>query len=450
MKNNIIYRKATEADCYDIAKLKGIVWNTTYQGIYSDEALKGYDVEKNEKIILQIVNNLEIELYVATDNDTIVGFMTCGKPYKPFRHYEQEVGLLYILKEYQRQGIGAAFLNIARNQVKDAGYEEFMLVVNSKNTNAIKFYLAMGGEIIESDERQMRIVYTLQRKKLLITGANGFLGSRIATYYATKYEVLTPSHKEMDITDEKQVAEVFQKYRPDIVVHCAAISDVGRCERETEESYRINVLGSMNVAKASAEIGAKCIICSSDQVYFGSLTEGAHEEDEVLKPCNVYGQHKQEAEKRCLEINPDVCLLRLSWMYDMKTLREGEHSDFFRNLISQLEREEKLYFPIYDKRGITDVNEVVSNLEKTFKIKGGVYNFGSTNDKDTYHTVYEVFMKLGMDVSRLGMNVEAFRENPRNLCMCQKKAKNAGIYFSTTAAALEDNLIRAFNHWLET
>ena len=115
-----------------------------------------------------------------------------------------------------------------------------------------------------------------------------------------------------------------------------------------------------------------------------------------------------------------------------------------------MEREEKLYFPIYDKRGITDVNEVVRNLEKTFKIKGGVYNFGSTNDKDTYHTVYEVFMKLGMDVSRLGMNVEAFRENHRNLCMCQKKAKNAGIYFSTTAAALEDNLIRAFNHWLET
>lgn len=181
-------------------------------------------------------------------------------------------------------------------------------------------------------------------KKLLITGANGFLGSRIAAYYAQKYEILTPSHKEMDIVDSEQVTSVFKKYTPDIVIHCAAISDVGRCERETEESYRINVLGSVNIAKAAAEIGAKCIICSSDQVYFGSLTEGAHEEDEVLKPCNVYGQHKQEAEKRCLEINPDVCLLRLSWMYDMKTLREGEHSDFFRNLISQLEREEKLYF----------------------------------------------------------------------------------------------------------
>ncbi len=108
--NNIVYRKATVEDCYSIAELKGIVWNTTYKGIYSDETLSGYDVKKNEQILQNIVNNSEIEIYVATDNDIIVGFMTCGKPYKPFRHYEQEVGLLYILKEYQKQGIGKDFL----------------------------------------------------------------------------------------------------------------------------------------------------------------------------------------------------------------------------------------------------------------------------------------------------------------------------------------------------
>lgn len=161
MKQNIIYRKATERDCYEIAKLKGIVWNTTYQGIYSEESLKGYDVEKNEKIIRQIVNNPEIERFVATEKDRIVGFMTCGKPYKPFRHYEQEVGLLYILKEYQRSGIGRSFLDIARAKVEEAGYREFVVGVNSKNSNAIQFYLAMGGEIIDADERQMKIVYTL-------------------------------------------------------------------------------------------------------------------------------------------------------------------------------------------------------------------------------------------------------------------------------------------------
>ncbi len=156
---NISYRKATVEDCYSIAELKGVVWNTTYKGIYSDEKLTGYDVKKNEQILRSIVNNLEIEVYVATDNDRIVGFMTCGKPYKPFRHYEQEVGLLYILKEYQKQGIGKGFLEIARKQVKESGYDEFMVAVNSQNVNAIQFYLAMGGKIVVSEEKQLRIEF---------------------------------------------------------------------------------------------------------------------------------------------------------------------------------------------------------------------------------------------------------------------------------------------------
>lgn len=158
--SNIVYRKATAEDCYSIAELKGIVWNTTYKGIYSDETLIGYDVKKNEQIMRNIVNNSEIEIYVATD-DKIVGFMTCGKPYKPFKHYEQEVGLLYILKEYQKQGIGKGFFEIARKQVKEAGYNEFMVAVNSQNVNAIQFYMAMGGKIVLSEEKQLRIEFAL-------------------------------------------------------------------------------------------------------------------------------------------------------------------------------------------------------------------------------------------------------------------------------------------------
>jgi len=157
--NNITYRKATIEDCYAIAELKGIVWNTTYQGIYPDEKLQGYDVKKNEQILQSIVDNPEIEIYVATEQNKIVGFMTCGKPYKPFLHYEQEVGLLYILKEYQKQGIGKGFFEIARKQVKEAGYNEFIVAVNSRNENAIQFYLAMGGKIVLSEESQLRIEF---------------------------------------------------------------------------------------------------------------------------------------------------------------------------------------------------------------------------------------------------------------------------------------------------
>lgn len=158
----ITYRKAQIEDCYSIAKLKGIVWNTTYKGIYSDEALFGYDIAKNQSIFENIVANTDIELYVAVDSKKIIGFMTCGKPYRTFRDFEQEVGLLYILKDYQRQGIGSAFLDIARKQVKDSGYNKFCVGVNRQNLNAIRFYEAVGGKQICTDDKQIKIEFKVE------------------------------------------------------------------------------------------------------------------------------------------------------------------------------------------------------------------------------------------------------------------------------------------------
>lgn len=159
--NHITYRKAQADDCYAIAELKGIVWNTTYKGIYSDEKLANYNIAKNQLIFEKIIANPDIELYVAVDDDRIVGFMTCGKPYKPFEQFQQEIGLIYILKKYQRQGIGKAFFDIARKQIRKNGYREFFLSVNKQNLNALNFYISMGGNIIHTDETQIKIGYTL-------------------------------------------------------------------------------------------------------------------------------------------------------------------------------------------------------------------------------------------------------------------------------------------------
>lgn len=276
-------------------------------------------------------------------------------------------------------------------------------------------------------------------KKMLITGATGFLGSRIVDYYSEKYDIYAPTHKEMDITNRDSVFFVFDEQKPDIVIHCAAVSDVGLCEKEPENSFKINVEGAVNIAKASAKNRAKCIICSSDQVYFGSSVREAHHEEEILTPFNVYGRDKWKAEQEIMEVNPDCILLRLSWMYDIRTMREGEHGDFFRNLRSQIEGNGEVSYPVYDRRGITDVNEVVANLEKTFSIDGGIYNFGSPNDKSTFDTVYELFEGLGWDLKRLHKNEEAFKTNPRNLCMSQKKIEQYGISFSSTGDALLRN-----------
>lgn len=277
-------------------------------------------------------------------------------------------------------------------------------------------------------------------KRLLITGASGFLGSRIALYYKEKYEVIAPSHSEMDITNAEDVRCFLEEKRPDIIIHCAAISDTGRCQREPELSWKVNVEGSVNVADAAKEIGAKYIMCSSDQVYFGSLLKGMHGEVEILKPGNVYGSHKLMAEQECLKKNPKSICLRLSWMYDTKIVKVGEHGDFMRTFMDKMEKGHDFEYTIYDIRGISDVNEVICNLEKCFELPGGVYNFGSSNDRNMYETMSFVFEKIGFDKARLVKNEEAFKENPRNMSMCQKKINKCGISFSTTIENLTQNI----------
>lgn len=158
----ITYRKATKSDCLALARLKGEVWKTTYRGIYADESLDQYDVPKNQKIFESIVDDPGIQLYLAECGGVPVGLMTCGRLFKPYEDFQQEVGLLYILKEYQRQGIGKGFLDIAREQVRQNGYQAFLISVNSRNQAAIAFYTAMGGQLIHRDDRQCRLRFSVK------------------------------------------------------------------------------------------------------------------------------------------------------------------------------------------------------------------------------------------------------------------------------------------------
>lgn len=278
-----------------------------------------------------------------------------------------------------------------------------------------------------------------ERKKMLVTGASGFLGSRIVSFYQEKYEVYAPTHREMDITDRDSVKSVFERFQPDYAVHCAAVSDIGACAEAPELSWKINVDGSRNLAEISARYGTKCILSSSDQVYLGSTAQEPHREYEALRPGNLYGREKKQAEEDCLRVNPDCVLLRLSWMYDVRTIREQEHGDFFRGLAPKVEAGETLEYPVHDMRGITDVNEVVSNLEKAFSLKGGVYNFGSPNDRNMYETVLALFRALEWDTERLIRNEELYASEPRNLCMNLRKVQENGISFLPTVEALIRN-----------
>lgn len=276
-------------------------------------------------------------------------------------------------------------------------------------------------------------------KRLLITGASGFLGRRAAAFYSETCEICAPSRTELDITDLENVYAVFRRFKPHCVIHCAAVSDLGMCEKDPEGSWRINVDGSRNMAAAAAEFSAKCLLCGSDQVYFGNGIKGPHSEEEPIAPLTVYGREKKAAEKECLAVNPDCVILRLTWMYDTCTLAPQEHGDFFRTLADRLRTSSPLSYPVYDIRGITDVNEVIRNFKSALELNGGIYNFGSPNHRNTYETVHAMFTALGWDPRSLTKNEEAFAADPRDISMNPGKLNNSGITFSSTLDALVRN-----------
>lgn len=278
--------------------------------------------------------------------------------------------------------------------------------------------------------------------KLLVTGGSGFLGRRTAAHFVSLgWQVLTPAHNHLDITDFSALRDWFGKNTPDVVIHTAAVSDTMLCQQKPEWSEDVNVTGCVNLAKACKENGAKLVMCSSDQVYFGSAVTTPHRENETLSPGNVYGSQKLRAEQNCLAILPETVCLRLSWMYARESF-PGEHGHFLTTLKAALADNSKLLcYPVHDRRGITNAEYVVKNLPAAIKLPGGVYNFGSENDCDTYTTMKSIFEEAGNGplLRRLQANEEAFSDNPRNLTMDLTKLNAAGITFPTT----KDGLCRA-------
>ena len=148
---NYEIRLANKNDCVELSRLKHKVWETTYRGIYPNDKIDNFDYEKNTEKFIRIIDNPEIELYVVEYEGKIIGYMDFGIPVRPFKDYKQEIGLLYILKEYQGKGIGKHLFNIAYENIKKTGVNEFIISCNKYNIPAQKFYEKMGGEIIEID-----------------------------------------------------------------------------------------------------------------------------------------------------------------------------------------------------------------------------------------------------------------------------------------------------------
>ena len=272
-------------------------------------------------------------------------------------------------------------------------------------------------------------------KKILITGASGFVGGRIVNALKDKYALLTPSHADLDITSANDVEHYIQANKPDIILHLAAISNTGYCEEHPDESYLVNVVSVENLAKSAAKHDGKLVFFSSDQVYNGNLELGLLEEDVTVSPENHYGRHKLLAEQRAMALCKDCVALRATWMYDTERPGMKTHNNFVLNFDKAKENGTPLRFATREFRGITWIEDVVRNIAHTFELPSGVYNFGAENNLNTYETALEYAHMLGCDPSTIVVaDTERFPEHiPISASQCRKHSKPQTARFNSRA-----------------
>lgn len=277
----------------------------------------------------------------------------------------------------------------------------------------------------------------LKPAKLLITGANGQVGSALqrAVANAPAFEVVALSKDALDITDAAQVQAKLAEHLPDFVINCAAFDHVDEAEYKAELCYAVNEMGADNLAQACGDLHIPMIHLSSDYVFDGHYASGYTEEDDVA-PLGVYGDSKWQGEERVRRLLPQHIILRVSWLFS------DQGNNFVVRTLDAARQQSSLE-AVSDRRGCptsaADVARVILAILQQLRCgidAWGIYHYCGAEITNRYDFCKEILIASGhyesfevetlVPVSSKDYVTEALRPNT-SILICKKLLEVFGV-----------------------
>lgn len=268
---------------------------------------------------------------------------------------------------------------------------------------------------------------------ILVTGANGQLGRDLTELLnARGHRVLGTDRDTMDITDFAQCTAAMEEFRPDAVIHAAAYTAVDKAESEPDEAYRINAVGTRNVAAAAERAGAKVCVVSTDYVFDGTASRPYREYDRT-NPQSVYGLTKLAGEQLAAALCSRWFVVRTAWLY-------GRHGGNFVETMLKLAQERPALRVVHDQRGSptssADLADFLHRLVQTDCY--GIYHATNGGECTWYEFAQAIFAEKALTVDLRPCTTEEFpRPAPRPR------------YSVLDAMAIRTNGFTPLRHWRE-
>src|SRR5882762_3137046 len=225
--------------------------------------------------------------------------------------------------------------------------------------------------------------------RVTLFGASGLLGQDLVQELKTEH-LTALSSKDADLRDRARVREVIRDSRPDWILLSAAYADVDGCESNRDLAFAVNCDGAITVAEAARETGSRLMFLSTDYVFDGSKGS-PYQTSDARKPTSVYGESKACAEERLLEILPEVCIVRTSWLF-------GHGGKCFPATILKLASTRPEISVVNDQRGSpTFTRDLASALVQLCRASArGIVHVTNSGDCTWYEFATEIVRESGL------------------------------------------------------